>query len=224
MRGGRGTAAGGAPHAAARGGAGSATSGFQAAGRSREVRVQPAEAAAGARRTAASPTGGAKPKGPGAPPGAGPHPARAPRAARAATLAALFFLSWLATPAAAHDVRHSVTAGEAVVIELFYAEGTPFTYESYEIYREGEEAPVQVGRTDHLGRIAFLPDRAGRWRVKAFSEDGHGLDFTLETDERQILREEEKPLYERYQRIAVGLAVILGLFGLLMLVYRRRAA
>lgn len=158
-----------------------------------------------------------------------PHAAVEPQGGRAglgtwaASLAALLFLPILAPRAAAHGLEHSVSRGAAVVIEISEEEGTPFAFESYEIYREGEEAPVQVGQTDHRGRIAFLPDRAGRWRVKAFSEDGHGLDFTLETDERQALREEGKPLYERYQRIAVGLAVILGIFGLLMLAYRRRS-
>jgi nickel transport protein len=144
---------------------------------------------------------------------------------RAAAKALVLLLSLLpfCPAAAAHELHHSLSRSEAAVIQLFHEDGAPFAFETYEIYREGEEAPAQVGRTDRGGRIAFLPERAGRWRVKAFSEDGHGLDFTVDTGEGDPFSEEGRPLYERYQRIVVGLAVILGLFGLLMLVFRKRS-
>ena len=99
------------------------------------------------------------------------------------------FLAWLIggfllmpLPAFAHDLQYTVVGGQAVVIKLFYADNTPFTFEGYEIFRDGEKLPYQVGRTDSQGRIAFLPDQAANWRVKAISEDGHGLDFKLSTD------------------------------------------
>jgi hypothetical protein len=88
----------------------------------------------------------------------------------------------------AHDLQYTVTGGQAVVIKLFYVDNTPFTFEGYEIYREGEKLPYQVGRTDSQGRIAFLPDRAATWRIKAISEDGHGLDFKLGTDAAAVYR------------------------------------
>lgn len=44
------------------------------------------------------------------------------------------------------------------MIRLFYVDNTPFTFEGYEIYRDSEKLPFQVGRTDTQGRIAFLPD------------------------------------------------------------------
>jgi nickel transport protein len=130
----------------------------------------------------------------------------------------------LARPAAAHDLQYSVGGGEAVVIRLFYVDDQPFTFEGYEIYRAGEKLPYQVGRTDSRGRIAFLPDRAGEWRVKAISEDGHGLDFTLKTDAAARVEASDKPAYERYGRIVVGIAVILGLFGFLSLYVRKKKA
>ncbi|MBM4180001.1 MAG: hypothetical protein FJ209_00405 [Betaproteobacteria bacterium] len=140
---------------------------------------------------------------------------------RLSFITALFCL-FAAWPVHAHDLQHSVDGAPAVVIKLFYMGDTPFAFEAYEIYREGEKLPYQVGRTDSQGRIAFLPDRAGAWRVKAFSEDGHGLDFKLETDTAAVPSNTEKPAYERYGRIAVGVALILGLFGLLSLYARRK--
>lgn len=47
--------------------------------------------------------------------------------------------------------------------------------------------------------------------MKAFSEDGHGLDFTLKTAAAAKVTTVEKTLLEHYGRIVVGIAVILGL-------------
>lgn len=124
--------------------------------------------------------------------------------------------------AQAHDLQYTVTGGQAVVVKLFYADNTAFSFEGYEIYPEGEKLPVQVGRTDARGRIAFLPDRAGTWRIKAISEDGHGLDFTLATDAAASLVGSDKPVYERYGRIVAGVALILGLFGIISLYVKRK--
>jgi len=136
-------------------------------------------------------------------------------------LAPLAFLL-AAWPVHGHDLQHTVTGAQAVVIKLFYVDNTPFSFEGYEIYREDEKLPYQVGRTDSQGRIAFLPDRAATWRVKAFSEDGHGQDFKVSTDTAAQVSGAEKPAFERYGRIAVGVAVILGLFGILNLFVKRK--
>lgn len=125
-------------------------------------------------------------------------------------------------PARAHDLQYTVSGAQAVVLRLFYIDDKPFAFEAYEIYRTGEKLPYQVGRTDGQGRVAFLPDRAATWRVKAISEDGHGLDFNLSTDAAAQVATRSKPFYERYGRIVVGIAVILGLFGLLKVYLQRR--
>lgn len=138
---------------------------------------------------------------------------------RLTTLAAAGLMS---SPAPAHDLQYAVGSGQAVVIRMFYLDDKPFSFEGYEIYRQGEKLPYQVGRSDAQGRIAFLPDRAATWRIKAVSEDGHGLDFTLATAAGARIAATDKPFYERYGRIAAGLAVLLGLFGLLKLYVRRK--
>lgn len=132
--------------------------------------------------------------------------------------------AWLAASPMAwsHDLQYTVTQGQAVVVRLHYADDTPFSFEVYEIHPEGDKLPVQVGRTDAQGRIAFLPDKAGRWRIKAISEDGHGLDFTLSTDAAASVASSEKPVCERYGRILSGVALILGLFGIINLYLKRR--
>lgn len=132
-------------------------------------------------------------------------------------------LTWLmVAPAWGHDLQYTVVAGQAVVVKLFYVDNTAFAFEGYEIYPQGAQLPVQVGRTDAQGRIAFLPDKAGKWRIKAMSQDGHGLDFNIETDAAARLTGSDKPLYERYGRVVVGVALLLGLFGLINLYVKRK--
>lgn len=128
----------------------------------------------------------------------------------------------LPTAVQAHGLQYSVGGGQAVVIRLASEDNAPFSFENYELYRVGEKQPFQSGRSDGQGRITFLPDRAGEWRVKAFSEEGHGLDFTLTTDAASQVLMTEKPAYERYGRIVVGVPAILGLFGFLALYVRKK--
>ncbi|NTV86060.1 MAG: hypothetical protein HGA21_04885 [Burkholderiaceae bacterium] len=134
----------------------------------------------------------------------------------------LLALGILPSTVLAHDLQYTTSSGQAVVIKLFYVDNKPFSFEGYEITREGDTLPYQVGRTDGRGHIAFLPDRAGKWRVKAISEDGHGLDFTIATNATARIEGSDKPVYERYGRIVVGSALILGLFGFISLYVRRK--
>jgi len=126
------------------------------------------------------------------------------------------------TSAVAHDLHHTVAEGEALVVKLFFADNSAFSYESYEIYRPETKIPFQVGRTDENGMIAFVPDSAGSWRIKVFSEDGHGMDISVETGETGELIRAEKSLFDRYSRILFGLGVIFGLFGVFTLFRRKQ--
>ncbi|RMD82172.1 MAG: hypothetical protein D6815_09890 [Candidatus Dadabacteria bacterium] len=123
---------------------------------------------------------------------------------------------WIcASPALAHELRREIgRAQEAIAVRLYFPGGRPFAYESYEIYRDGEKVPFQVGRSDALGRIVFLPDRPGTWRIRSFSKDGHGADFTVSARAGGSLVASGGPLIERYPRLLVGLGLIGGVFGL----------
>ena len=133
----------------------------------------------------------------------------------------LVLCAWLPGQSLAHDLRHQIDEGTAVSVRLFFADGKDFAFESYEVYRAGEEVPFQVGRTDLQGRVVFLPERAGTWRIKAFSEDGHGADFSFSTDVMSGVEEANRSFLERHLRIVVGVSLIFGVFGLLNLFIRR---
>jgi len=125
--------------------------------------------------------------------------------------------------AAAHEVHHTVAAAGAVAVALSYADGQPFAYEKYELTPEGQQAPQQVGNTDAAGRVVFLPGTHRRWRLKAYSADGHGVDLNFESppvDTPAAVTTTDTP--DRATQLIFGLSVLFGLFGLLQLFLHRR--
>lgn len=128
-----------------------------------------------------------------------------------------------AAAAPAHEIRLDVAGASATVITLHYADGQPFAFEAYELYPAGSETPGQVGRTDGRGRIALLADAAGEWRLKAWSDDGHGVDRKLTALAGEPAAA-TAPAAET-PRAALwlgGLGTIFGLFGLLQLYLGRK--
>lgn len=127
----------------------------------------------------------------------------------------------LLTPALAHEVHHSLAAGNAVVVRLTFADGQPFAFEAFEVYAAGSDKPLQVGRTDAQGRVVFLPPGAGELRLRAFSADGHGVDLKLNPPrggEATAMVAAE----DRTSKIVLGAGILLALFGLVQLVLHRK--
>jgi nickel transport protein len=122
----------------------------------------------------------------------------------------------------AHSLSHEAQTGSAVIVELRYGDGSPFSYETAEVYRPAESVPFLAGRTDANGRLAFVPDRPGDWRVRAFSEDGHGGDFTVAAAAEGGSSPSSAGLGE-IDGLAVGLSILFGLFGLWSLFIRKRS-
>ena len=140
---------------------------------------------------------------------------------RAAAVAAVLYA--LIAPVAAHEVQHDLAQAQAQVLRLVFADGEPFSYESYELYADGGERPVQIGRTDARGRVVFLADESKSWRLRAFSADGHGVDLRFEAATVGApLTVGGEPQSNRGTRWLLGLSVILGLFGALQLFFRKK--
>ncbi|MCX7149278.1 MAG: hypothetical protein NTY05_07680 [Rhodocyclales bacterium] len=124
-------------------------------------------------------------------------------------------------PAAAHEVHHTIEATGAVALRLNYADGKPFSFEAFEAYPEGKNVPAQVGRTDEQGRAVFVPGTVKRWRVKAFSADGHGVDLRFEAPAVATTQgtvsgaSGDGP--NRASLLLFGLSLLLGGFGIYQL-------
>lgn len=61
--------------------------------------------------------------------------------------------------AAAHEVHHDIAAAGAVMVRLTYADGSPYAYEKYELFPEGQEVLAQVGNSDSRAGSSLFPAR-----------------------------------------------------------------
>lgn len=135
----------------------------------------------------------------------------------------LFLLFFAATLAQAHEVHTRIETTGAVVVTLTYANGQPFAYEKYALTPAGQETPRQVGNTDAAGRIAFVPDGIGQWRLQATSADGHGVNLEFATPSLSADKQSVDASLPRWLLAGFGLALIFGLFGLVQLFLRRKS-
>ncbi|MHC3994602.1 hypothetical protein ACXWTF_07205 [Thiomicrolovo sp. ZZH C-3] len=122
----------------------------------------------------------------------------------------------------AHDLVHRVSHSECIAVSFAYADQSDFSYQAYELYAPGETIPYQVGRTDKASSLCFRPTKQGVWTLKAFGEDGHGAAVEITVDEHLALDGYAQPLFERFQKAFVGLALIFALFCGLYLYKKRR--
>lgn len=131
------------------------------------------------------------------------------------------FLLWIAFTAIsvqAHDLQYQVQPGQSFILYFFFPDNSKFSYEDFEIKAPGDSIIFQKGHTDRLGRIVFLPDRPGIWQVRVFSADGHGATVKVDVGPNQILKDYSRSLFDRYSRGMTGAGIILGIFGIIMLV------
>lgn len=138
---------------------------------------------------------------------------------------ALVLAAALLAPAAArgHEVLHDVVRGRAVAVRARYADGEPLAYATYEVYAPADPAtPWQKGRTDRAGWVAFVPDAAGRWRVKVVDDGGHGLDVAVDATAGDASGAAPPASVGFVLRPLVGVAAIAALFALLFLLHRRQ--
>jgi nickel transport protein len=136
--------------------------------------------------------------------------------------ALLLIVGLLPENPAAHELNHSLSQGDAVVITLSHTGDTAFSDEAYEIFGPGDLTAFQTGRTDKFGRILFVPDRTGTWRVRAFSEDGHGSDFEVEINDIGNLAQTSLSRDRGGEIPLVGVFVILALAAILSFYLKKR--
>ncbi len=135
--------------------------------------------------------------------------------------------------AGAHEILHEVQRGRAVALRAFFPDGEPLAYVQAEVYSPADpKIPHWKGRTDRNGWLAFVPDVAGKWRVRVVDATGHWLDTGVEvTALRAALagagagggaQSSGLASVAFVLRPVVGVALIAAIFGALYLVRRRR--
>lgn len=119
--------------------------------------------------------------------------------------------------AQAHRMDHVVSQDEAMVVSLSFGHGHPPLHESFRVYAPDQEVAFQNGRTDALGRLSFLPDRPGTWRVVVSTDDGHGVELDIDVDESMTVIEVISPGHTHWSLVVAGIGYLFGLAGLLVL-------
>lgn len=116
-----------------------------------------------------------------------------------------------------HEIAHRVERTEAVIVTLAFADQAPLAFAYYEVRARSDDALLQLGQTDAGGRLSFVPQAAGEYRVRIFSDDGHGLDIVVPIDATGLPMQQGRPVVERYAKPVLGVGVLLGAFGVLAL-------
>ena len=125
-----------------------------------------------------------------------------------------------------HSINYQVLE-KGIAVRAFYSEKDPSSYSQYEIWGPGdrEDLPHQTGRTDKNGFLAFVPDRAGTWKIRLWGESSHGYHgFTTEikVDKGINLESFSKPLAAAHTKLITGLSLIFGIFGIYAFLKSRR--
>jgi nickel transport protein len=137
------------------------------------------------------------------------------------SLALVFLMTSLAE---AHSIHYQVE-NKGISVRIFYSPEEPASYSAYEIFGPEDKIPHKKGRTDKNGFVSFLPDRAGKWLIRASGESDHGhhgVQVEVIVNESLFMESFKKPLMARYNMFIVGVGFIFGIFGLWALLKARR--
>jgi nickel transport protein len=121
-----------------------------------------------------------------------------------------------------HGVGFEVDRQEAIVIRIHHADDTPMSHAGYELSMAGASAPYQSGNTDAMGRVVFIPSDAPEWRLRVFSEDGHGIDTTFEVTPGAVYHSHADHTDSDITKLVLGIGILLSGFGIMMLFSKRK--
>jgi len=135
------------------------------------------------------------------------------------------------TDSVAHGSHGHHAAGRAIIVTLAADHGPAAAGWRCTVFAP-DGAPWTEGVLDREGRIAFVPDRAGMWRVRAFAADGHGAELEVEVDAAMLEAlsagasaddpTSAAPRVGAWPKLVTGLGVLFGVFGCLALIQAGR--
>ena len=134
----------------------------------------------------------------------------------------------------AHGVGYREAAEKSVALEFFYSTGEKMSYREARVFSpKDSKFAIQTGRTDELGRFAFIPDCEGVWRVIVRDEEGHQanaeINITAEFLSENISGEaqiSENSVFDSKFEIAIrallGVSLIFNIAAFVKIFSRRR--
>ncbi|MEW8086793.1 MAG: hypothetical protein AB2823_14640 [Candidatus Thiodiazotropha endolucinida] len=121
-----------------------------------------------------------------------------------------------------HGVGLKIERQEAGVIWLQHSDDTPLADVEYELAADGGNTPYQSGKSDALGRVVFIPGDVREWRLRVFSEDGHGIDTVFELAPGATSHSHTGQTYSDFTKLILGIGILLSGFGVMMLFVKRK--
>ena len=95
-------------------------------------------------------------------------------------------------PGFAHGVGFREISLKSVPLEFFYSTGEKMSYCEAKIFSpKDSKFAAQSARTDEQGRIAFIPDISGDWRVIVNDGQGHQCEAKINITE-EFLKNQNK--------------------------------
>ena len=87
-------------------------------------------------------------------------------------------------PGYAHGVGYREISVKAVPLEFFYSTGEKMSYCEAKIFSpKDSKFAAQSARTDEQGRIVFIPDISGDWRIIVNDGQGHQCEAKINITE-----------------------------------------
>lgn len=110
-----------------------------------------------------------------------------------------------------HGITRTVEYRNAIVVTALYDTGEPISYASTKIFSpQGSNVEYQNGRTDALGRFAFVPSMRGEWLIRIDDGTGHGFEERVRVDEQLRGTAHSPVLVKIGQKIIVLLLLVWG--------------
>ncbi|MBR1485849.1 MAG: hypothetical protein IJ597_01160 [Synergistaceae bacterium] len=95
-------------------------------------------------------------------------------------------------PGYAHGVGYREISLKSLPLEFFYSTGEKMSYCEAKIFSPNDSKfAAQTSRTDEQGRVAFIPDVIGEWRVIVSDGQGHQCEAKIEITE-EFLKNQNK--------------------------------
>jgi len=121
----------------------------------------------------------------------------------------------------AHGARHTVFKG-GTGVEATYDDGSPMAFCDVSVFSPGDPvSEYQTGITDPRGRLAFVPDTNGVWKVTVDDGMGHMAIAEVLVGLEGIEPADSRAGMDRPTGAIVGVSMIFGLFGIYCLLRQR---
>ncbi len=122
----------------------------------------------------------------------------------------------------AHNLEHTISHQKAVVIKYKFSQEGDFSYQDYEIYAPQSDIPFQVGRTNANSEIVFIPDTKGKYKIKTFSQDGHGKIIEMDIEDILSKKTSNESSLVSLLKPLFGIMILLAVFGFLYFIKRKK--